>query len=83
MVNFISNAMNEGNFCIGIFSDLKKAFDVCNHEILYTKLKSKGVTGKTLEWFMSYLSGRSQIVEVNGFKLTQESIGMSVTVYEV
>ena len=77
MVNFISNAMNEGNFCIGIFSDLKKAFDVCNHEILYTKLKSKGVTGKTLEWFMSYLSG-SQIVEVNGFKLTQESIDMSV-----
>ena len=27
---------------------------------------------------MSYLSGRSQIVDVNGYKSTQESIDMSV-----
>ena len=34
VVNFISRAMNDGDYCIGIFLDLKKAFDVCNHERL-------------------------------------------------
>jgi hypothetical protein len=31
IVNYISNDLNEGNFCIGLFLDLKKAFDVCSH----------------------------------------------------
>ena len=34
VVNFISKALNEGEYCIGIFLDLRKAFDVCDHEIL-------------------------------------------------
>ena len=46
VVNLISNALNEGEYCIGIFLDLRKAFDVCDHEILFKKLKNKGVTGK-------------------------------------
>ena len=78
VVNFISNAINEGQFCIGIFLDLKKAFDVCNHEILFKKLASKGVTGNSLKWFKSYLAGRRQIVEVNGHQSSQETIDMSV-----
>ena len=78
VVNFISNAINEGQFCIGIFLDLRKAFDVCDHEILFKKLKSKGITGRSLEWFKSYLGGRRQVVEVNGHKSTPESIDMSV-----
>jgi hypothetical protein len=31
IVNYISNDLNEGNFCIGHFLDLKKAFNVCSH----------------------------------------------------
>ena len=78
VINYISKALNDGNFCIGIFLDLRKAFDVCNHEILFKKLKNKGVTGNTLNWFKSYLSGRRQIVDVNGCKSKQEDIDMSV-----
>ena len=77
VVNFLSNAINQGKFCIGIFLDLKKAFDVCNHEILFKKLKSKGVRGKTLDWFKSYLQARRQMVDVNGHKSTEETIDMS------
>jgi hypothetical protein len=38
IVNFITNALNEGMYCMGVFLDLRKAFDVCSHEILLKKL---------------------------------------------
>ena len=43
IINYISNALNEGDFCIGVFLDLKKAFDVCSHEILLKKLLKMGI----------------------------------------
>jgi hypothetical protein len=39
IVNFITRALNEGMYCMGVFLDLRKAFDVCSHEILLKKLK--------------------------------------------
>jgi hypothetical protein len=39
VVDYISNALNDNMYCIGIFLDLRKAFDVCSHEILLKKLK--------------------------------------------
>jgi signal recognition particle subunit SEC65 len=38
ITNYISQALNEGNYCVGVFLDLKKAFDVCSHDILLKKL---------------------------------------------
>jgi hypothetical protein len=38
ITNYISQALNEGNYCVGVFLDLKKAFDVCSHEILLEKI---------------------------------------------
>jgi hypothetical protein len=59
IVNYISNALNDGNFCIGVFLDLKKAFDVCSHAILLKKLQKMGISGTTYNWFKNYLAGRS------------------------
>jgi hypothetical protein len=66
IVNYISSALNDNMYCIGVFLDLKKAFDVCSHEILLKKLKKMGIQGKTFEWFSSYLSDRAQCVDING-----------------
>jgi len=78
IVNYISKALNDGNYCIGVFLDLKKAFDVCSHEILLKKLRKMGIRDTTLLWFKNYLAGRSQYVDVNGSKSDPLEIDISV-----
>jgi len=80
IINYVSTALNDGNFCIGVFLDLKKAFDVCSHSILLKKLSKMGITGVTHRWFSNYLSGRSQKVEING-KLS-DSLGIDISVIQ-
>ena len=78
LTNFISSSINDNNYCIGIFLDLKKAFDVVSHEILLNKLKKFGISGKTWEWFNCYFTNRSQKVDINGVLSDLEYINISV-----
>ncbi len=78
MSNFISSALNSNKYCIGVFLDLKKAFDVVPHELLLKKLNFFGITGKIWEWFQSYLKGRAQKVEINGKLSNLADITISV-----
>jgi hypothetical protein len=66
IVNYITNDLNDGMYCLGVFLDLRKAFDVCSHEILLKKLKMMGIQGNTHKWFTSYLSNRAQSVDIAG-----------------
>ena len=63
---------------IGVFLDLKKAFDTVSHEILLLKLKKLGISGAALDWFTSYLSGRSQFTEIGSSKSMELPIDISV-----
>jgi len=64
--NFIGNAINDNKYCIGVFFDLKKAFDVCSKDILLMKMEKMGIKGIALKWFKSYLSNRTQFVDIGG-----------------
>ena len=59
---------------VGVFLDLKKAFDTVDHNILLSKLKLYGIRGSTHSWFKSYLSNRKQYVEYNNFKSDTKTI---------
>jgi len=73
-INFISNALNENKYCVGVFFDLKKAFDVCSYDILIMKLEKMGICGVALNWFKSYLSDRTQFVDINGSHSKEQKI---------
>jgi hypothetical protein len=78
LTNFVAKEINDKKFVAGLFLDLKKAFDVVNHSILLKKLKKFGIKGKTWEWFRSYLSNRSQKVEINGVLSEEGYLELSV-----
>ena len=46
--------------------DLRNAFDTLDHSILINKLAYYGIHGTALKWFTSYITGRSQYVEIDG-----------------
>ncbi len=76
--NFVSTSLNEDKYCIGIFLDLKKAFDVVSHSILLKKLDKMGIKNMSLKWFQSYLTDRQQIVDIDGNFSLSASINISV-----
>ena len=43
IINFVTNALNKGEYAIGIFLDAMKAFDSVNHSILLKKLENAGI----------------------------------------
>ena len=47
-----------------VLLDMSKAFDSIRHDILLQKLQSMDVASSSLEWFHSYLSGRSQRLRI-------------------
>ena len=78
LTNYVSDAINENKYAIGVFLDLQKAFDVVSHEILLKKLSNLGIKDSALKWFESYLSNRVQCVDISGHLSNSKIINISV-----
>ena len=64
MIERIQSHLDSGQVAVGVFVDLKKAFDTVDHQILCHKLNHYGIRGVANKWFSSYLSSRSQFFSV-------------------
>lgn len=64
----ITTALDNKKYTVGVFIDLKKAFDTINHEILISKLHNYGLRGIALDWLSSYLQNIKQYVQLEGYK---------------
>src|SRR5260221_677851 len=81
LIDVIDNVYEEldaGNHVVGVFLDLKKAFDTVQHNILIEKLENYGIRGVASKWITSYLKDRNQYVMVDNVKSSIKSIGCGV-----
>ena len=67
-INDITKALNDKLQVDAAILDFSKAFDKVAHSRLLYKLDYYGIRGNLLNWFDSFLSGRSQQVVVEGTK---------------
>ena len=66
LVEEITNSLDNHEATVGVFIDLKKAFDTVDHSILIEKLYHYGIRGTANKWICSYLMNIYQYVTING-----------------
>ena len=65
LIEELTNSIDNKMITIGIFIDLKKAFDTINHDLLLRKLECYGIRGVSHKWLSSYIKSRKQYVNYN------------------
>ena len=78
LVDTLNDNLNNGNVNLGVFIDLKKAFDTVNHDILISKLKGLGLKGNAILWLEDYLKGRSQFVQIESVQSSYQAVTIGV-----
>ena len=78
LINYITSKLDKKKMVLGVFVDLRKAFDVVNHEKLLNKLESMGYRGVILGLIRSYLLNREQYVCVEKTPSTVLRVGSGV-----
>ena len=66
--------MDRKFFKLVVFTDLIKAFDTIDHDILQEKLLLLGIKGSAFQLLKSYLHDRLQKCEVNGVILNESNV---------
>ena len=72
--DLITTGIENGEYVVGLYLDLCKAFDTVDHNILLKKLNQYGIKGHALDKFKSYLTNRKQTVSVDGVKASLRNI---------
>ena len=78
ITNDLLMASDSGLLTILILLDLSAAFDTICHTTLLSRLSSIGITHTPLDWFTSYLSDRTQFVQLRSLKSTPSPVTSGV-----
>ena len=79
VLEYIVTNQNNGRHVTATFVDLRKAFDVVNHNILLNKLKNNfNFHDSSLKLIKNYLENRNQTTKFNGQSSDQNSISIGV-----
>ena len=71
--NDILSAQDRGELTALSHLDLSAAFDTVDHDLLPSRLTEWfGIDGVVLQWVRAYLTGRSQLLKVNGVLSTPQ-----------
>lgn len=74
LITKIKINIDEKNFAVGIFIDLKKCFDTVSPQKLLEKLHNIGVRGTALNMFKSYMQNRRQVVKMGSFVSSPQNL---------
>ena len=74
IINLLDNRVK----CMGIFLDLKKAFDTVSVPLLLKKLENVGVRGLPHQLFTSYLTNRKQMLSINNLLSDETNVKYGV-----
>ena len=81
VVNLIGDtlrAIDNGLMVLSVFIDLQKAFDTVSYQKVWEKLALMGVCDTEMNWIKSYMTGRSQYMDVNGVSLSTKGLSIGV-----
>lgn len=77
-VEHIYECLNNKQHALGVFIDLRKAFDTVSHSILLKKMHKYGIRGVAHKWFNSFLCNRMQHVRIGNSISQSRTINISV-----
>ena len=78
IIDEITKTIEDDRKVLGLFLDLKKAFDTVNVNILLNKLHFLGIRGDMFKIIKSYFTNRKQILEAKGYKSECKEIKLGV-----
>lgn len=78
LTDSIRQNIDKGLMTGAVFLDLRKAFDTVDHSRIISKLPLYGIRDKELAWLESYLFGRKQFVQYDGYRSETQYIPCGV-----
>jgi hypothetical protein len=77
-IDYLTSRLEYNDYVRCLLVDFSKAFDTVSHAVVIPKLNMLDMPGSIKNWIISFLTGRSQKVKVNGFLSNSKCINRSI-----